>query len=184
MTGAFLCAEHALTEVESIFLNVCLALTFTKDQNLRWNRVYKLRNSRIFFALKLFQDMPQKKKPKVLTSISLSVSEVNSVSVRPQPRPRTQLSRVSTWMWFSPATIPSDPAKLWPREGRQTGGKANRSTCSPAKRCIFGFLVHNYTLTGFHNSNVVVLSGEVEVFVKNYLGYVELPGERNHQYND
>ena len=32
MTGAFLCAEHALTEVES---NVCLALTFTKDQNLR-----------------------------------------------------------------------------------------------------------------------------------------------------
>ena len=36
VAAAFLCAEHALTDVAPICLNICLALAFTKDWNLRW----------------------------------------------------------------------------------------------------------------------------------------------------
>ena len=59
---------------------------------------------------------------------------------------------------------------------------ANKS----AQKSTFGSSapICNYTLTGFHDSNVVASSDEVEVFVNNYLGYVELPGERTHQCND
>ena len=42
---------------------------------------------------------------------------------------------------------------------------------------MFSFTVgYASILTGFQKSNVIDLSGKVEVFVKNYLSYVELPG--------
>ena len=45
-----------------------------------------------------------------------------------------------------PATFPSKPAKLCPSEGRQTGGKSSRLTCSPEQHrcCCFGSLIYGW----------------------------------------
>ena len=47
---------------------------------------------------------------------------------------------------FSPAIIPSDPSKLSPGEGRHTGGKATRSTCSPIQQTLLVFSLATDTL--------------------------------------
>ena len=65
------------------------------------------------------------------TSTSLRLSEVKSSSVLPQPA-RCQIKK--NRKEFSPATLPSEPAKLWLNAGRHAGAKEDRSTCSPESK--------------------------------------------------
>ena len=99
VAAAFLCAEHALTDVAPICLNICLALAFTKDWNLRW------RWSGFFFFWELLEKYVPKEKQKGRkdpTSISLRVSDVKLVSVRPQPRRDTIIPwQGNVKRWFS-----------------------------------------------------------------------------------
>ena len=84
------------------------------------------------------------------TSTSLRPSEVKFVSVKPQPA-KDQSKERQDKVWARvrrdlPATFPSKPAKLCPSEGRQTGGKSSRLTCSPEQHrcCCFGSLIYGW----------------------------------------
>ena len=65
------------------------------------------------------------------TSTSLRTSEVKLVSVSPQPWGSNVLKNAVNWKIKEPAIIPCDPAKVWPSNGKHTGGNSDRSTCSP-----------------------------------------------------
>ena len=64
--------------------------------------------------------MPQKKKIKDLTSISLSVSEVKSVSVRPQPTKDTIKQS------FDLNVVFTCNYSIWSSKALAKGGQANR----------------------------------------------------------
>ena len=66
------------------------------------------------------------------------------------------------------------PAKFWSSAGRHAGAKEDRSTCSPEERDD-KVLVETVVHTCFQKGNVMDLLREVEVFVKDHLGYVKLP---------
>ena len=102
----------------------------------------------------------EEKVRKDLTSTSLSPSEVKFASVKPQPtkdpirqdhgfhklgfpnHPQVYVGEPcrGPGYIFSPAIIPSDPSKLCPGEGRHTGGKSAKSTCSPIQQILLIFV--------------------------------------------
>ena len=73
-----------------------------------------------------------------LTSWRTSEEKLPYGSARPHPLRKEKIQKKPAKRNCEPATTPSDPSKLSPSEGRQTGEKVRRSTCSPVA-CILGF---------------------------------------------
>ena len=74
-------------------------------------------------------------------SLFLSSPNLRRIKVK---KGKTRFERGIGELW--PATFPSNPAKLCPVEGRQTGGKSSRLTCSPEQHrcCCFGSLIYGW----------------------------------------